>query len=96
MDQLGIIGFHSPFFKPGLIASRSVCSLCEAMSGSLSMVTTAVSSAKVAVVDSGEVGKSAVYSRYNNGPRILPWSTAALADDSSVYSVSTFKRKCAL
>jgi hypothetical protein len=38
------------------------------MAGSLSMATTAVSSGKVAVVDSGEVGRSAVYSRYNNGP----------------------------
>jgi hypothetical protein len=43
------------------------------MAGSLSMVTTAVSLAQVAVVDSGEVGRSAVYSRYNNGPRTLPW-----------------------
>jgi hypothetical protein len=33
--------------------------------------TTAVSSAKLAVVDSGKVGRSAVYSRYNNGPRTL-------------------------
>jgi hypothetical protein len=31
------------------------------------------------VVDSGEVGRSAVYSRYNNGPRTLPWGTPALA-----------------
>jgi hypothetical protein len=38
------------------------------------MATTAVSSAKVAVVDSGEAGKSAVYSRYN-GLRTLPWGT---------------------
>jgi hypothetical protein len=29
--------------------------------------------AKFAVVDSGEVGRSAVYSRYNNGPKTLPW-----------------------
>jgi hypothetical protein len=37
------------------------------------MVTTAVSSAKVAVVDSGgEVGRSALYSRYNNSARTLP------------------------
>jgi hypothetical protein len=34
------------------------------------IIHTAVSSAKVAVVDSGEVGRSAVYSRYNNGPRM--------------------------
>jgi hypothetical protein len=51
------------------------------------MATTAVSSAEVAVVDSGEVDRSAVYSRYNNGPRTLPWVTPALTDDSSVYSV---------
>jgi hypothetical protein len=44
------------------------------MAGSLSVATTAVSSAKVAVVDSGEVGRSAVYSRYND-PRTLPWGT---------------------
>jgi hypothetical protein len=36
------------------------------------MVTTAVSLAKVAVVDPSEFGRSAVYSRYNNGPRTLP------------------------
>jgi hypothetical protein len=63
------------------------------MAGSLSMATTAVSSEKVAVADSGEVGRSAVYSRYNNGPRTLPCGTPALRDDSSVYSVSTFTRK---
>jgi hypothetical protein len=45
------------------------------------MVTTAVLLAKVAVVDSGEVRRSAVYSRYNNGPRTLPWDTTALTDD---------------
>jgi hypothetical protein len=31
----------------------------------------AVPSVKVAVVDSGQVGRSAVYIRYNNGPRTL-------------------------
>jgi hypothetical protein len=51
------------------------------------MVTTAVSSAKFAVVDPSEVGRSAVYSRYNNGPKTLPCSTPALIDDSSVYEV---------
>jgi hypothetical protein len=35
------------------------------MAGSLSVASTAVSSAKVAVVDSGEVGRSAVYIKYN-------------------------------
>jgi hypothetical protein len=66
------------------------------MAGSLSMATTAVLSAKVAVVDSGEVGRSAVYGRYNNDPRILPWGTPASTDDSSAYSVLTFMRKCLL
>jgi hypothetical protein len=59
------------------IASRLVCSLYEAMARSLSMATTAVSLAKFALIDSGEVGRSAVYSRYNNGPRTLPWGTPA-------------------
>jgi hypothetical protein len=72
VDRLGSLSFHSPFLNQFWIASRLVCSLCEAMAGSLSMATTAVSSAKVAVVDYGEVGRSAVYSRYNNGPRTLP------------------------
>jgi hypothetical protein len=36
------------------------------------MACTAVSSAKIVVADFGEVGRSAVYSRYNNGPRTLP------------------------
>jgi hypothetical protein len=57
------------------------------------MGTTAASSAKFAVVASGEVGRFAVYSRYSNGPRTLPWGTLKLTDDSSVYSVSTFTRK---
>jgi hypothetical protein len=35
------------------------------------VATTAVSSAKAAVVDLGEVGRSVVYSRCNNGPRTL-------------------------
>jgi hypothetical protein len=49
-----------------------------------------------AVIDSGEVGRSAVYSRYNNGPRTLPWITPALAEESSVNSYSTFTKKCLL
>jgi hypothetical protein len=45
------------------------------------------------VVDSGEVGRSAVYSKYNNGPRTLSLDTPTLSD---VYSVSTITRKCLL
>jgi hypothetical protein len=60
------------------------------------MASTAVSSAKVAVVSSGEVGRSAVYSRYNNDPRSLPWGTPALTGESSLYSVSAFMRTCLL
>jgi hypothetical protein len=37
--------------------------------GSLSVGSTAVSSANVVVVDSVEVGMSALYSRYNSGPK---------------------------
>jgi hypothetical protein len=39
------------------------------MAGTLSVANTAVSSLKVNVVDFGEVGRSAVYIRYNNDPR---------------------------
>jgi hypothetical protein len=64
------------------------------MAGSLSVASTAVSSAKVAVLNSGEVGRSAVYkySRYNNDPGTLLWDTPALTGESSVYSVSGFRR----
>jgi hypothetical protein len=41
------------------------------MAGTHSVATTAISSSKVAVVDSGEVGRSAVYSRYNNAIALL-------------------------
>jgi hypothetical protein len=78
VDRHRSVSFYSQFLNKFWIASRSVCSFCEAMAGSLSEATTAVSSAKVAVVDSGEVARSAVYSRYNNGHRTLPWSTPAL------------------
>jgi hypothetical protein len=39
------------------------------------------------VIDSGEIGRSAVCSRYNNGPRTLPWGKPTLTEESSVYSV---------
>jgi hypothetical protein len=32
----------------------------------------------------GEVGRSAEYMRYNNGPRTLPWGTPALIGDGVV------------
>jgi hypothetical protein len=44
------------------------------------MAMTAVSSANVAVMESGEVGMSAVYRRYNKGSRTLPWGTPALTE----------------
>jgi outer membrane protein assembly factor BamB len=56
------------------------------MAGTLSVASTPVLSAKVGVVYSGEVGRSAVYSRYNNGPRALPWGAPVLTGESSVYS----------
>jgi hypothetical protein len=64
------------------------------MTGSLSVASTAASLATVAVGDSDEVGRSAVYeySRYNNAPSTLPWGMPALTEDSSVYSVSSFMR----
>jgi hypothetical protein len=72
------------------IASRLVCSFCQAMPGSLSVANTAVLSGNVAVVYSVHVGRSAVYRKYNSGHR------TAFTKDSSVYSDSNFMRKCSL
>jgi hypothetical protein len=79
------VTFQSSFLNQFWIASRLICSFCEGMAGSFSMAAAAVTSAKVAVVDSGEVCMSEVYSRYNNGPRTLLWCTSALTLESSVY-----------
>jgi hypothetical protein len=54
---------------------------------------TPVSSAIVAVMESGEVGRSAVYRRYSKGSRTLPWGILALTGVRSVSSVSTFTMK---
>jgi hypothetical protein len=61
--DLDLLAFILHFFNQFWVASRSVCSFCETMDGPLSMVTTAVSWAKVAVVDYSEAGRYAVYSR---------------------------------
>jgi hypothetical protein len=63
------------------------------MAGSLSMASAAISLTKVTVIGSGEVGRSAVYSRYNNGPRTLPLGMPDLTEEIYVYSVLTFLRK---
>jgi hypothetical protein len=70
--DLDSLAFILHLFNHFLIASRLVCSFFEAIPGSLSMANTAISSAYVAVVDSVEVGRSALYSRYNSGPGTLP------------------------
>jgi hypothetical protein len=90
--DLDPLTFILHFLNQLRIASRLVCSLCDAMAESLPVASTAVSSEKVAVVDSGEVDRSAEYNRYNNGPRTLPWGTLALNGKSSVYSVSNFTK----
>jgi hypothetical protein len=58
------------------------------------VASTAVSSTKFALVDSGEDGMSAVHSSHSNCPRTLPSGTPSLTGQSSVYSVSTSTRKC--
>jgi hypothetical protein len=63
------------------------------MLGSLSVANSAVSSENVAVVEPVEFDQSAVYIRYNTGPRPLPWGTPALIRERSVYSDSNFIRK---
>jgi hypothetical protein len=54
---------------------------------------TAVSSAKVAVMESGEVGRLAVCRKYSKGPRTVPWGTRTLTGVRSVSSMSTFTMK---
>jgi hypothetical protein len=96
MGRLCSVSLYYPFLDQFWIASRLVCSLCEAMAGSLPVSSTTVSLAKVAMVDSHEVGRSAVHRRYNNGPRTLPLGTPTLTVENFVYSVSAFTRKCLL
>jgi hypothetical protein len=43
------------------------------------VANTTVSWASLAIVDFGHIFRSAVYSRYNNGPTTLPWVTLSLA-----------------
>jgi hypothetical protein len=69
------------FWSKIWIARRWVWSFWEATEGSLSVAKTAVSSAKVAIVVVGEVRRSSVYMRYNNGPRTLLCGTPVLIGD---------------
>jgi hypothetical protein len=73
---------------------RSVWSICEATTGSLSAAMIEVSSANVAVIVPGDVGRSAVYSRYKSGPNTLPCGTPALMGVSGDCSVPMFMMKC--
>jgi hypothetical protein len=57
----------------------------------LSVAITEAPSAKIAVLDSDEVGRSAMYNKFNNGPRTLPWGTPTLTAKSSVYSVNLYE-----
>jgi hypothetical protein len=61
--------------------ARLVCSFCEAMTGSLSVAGTALLSTEFAIVDCCVVGRSSMYSRYNNDPRTLPWGTPSLTEE---------------
>jgi hypothetical protein len=76
--DLDSLAFILHIFNHFCIVSRLVSSFCEAMSGSLSVANTAALSANVAVVDAVELGRSSVYSRYNDCPRTLPWFTPAM------------------
>ena len=67
--------FMRHFFNHNWILSKCVCSLRVAIAGSSCVVMTAVSFAKVAVVLSAVVDKSAVYSRWRSEPNTLPCGT---------------------
>jgi hypothetical protein len=66
------------------------------MAGSLTVASTTALLAKVAVVESAKVGRSAMYRRYNDDPRTLSLHMPAYTGKSFVYSFSTFTRKCLL
>jgi hypothetical protein len=76
--DLDPLAFILHFASQLCIASKLVCSLREAMVGSLFVTITAASSAKVVDVVSGEIGRSAVNRRRSNAPRTLLWGTPAL------------------
>jgi hypothetical protein len=61
LDSLALL-LH--FLNKFWTAVRLVCSFWETMTRSLSVASPAVSSAKFTVVDSGEVGRSAVYCKF--------------------------------
>jgi hypothetical protein len=60
--DLDPLAFILQFASQLCIASKLVCSLLEAMAGSLSVTITAVSSAKVADVVYGKIGRYTVNS----------------------------------
>jgi hypothetical protein len=66
------------------------------MAESLSVASTAISSVKVAVVDTGEVGRSAARIRYINGPRTLPWGMPALTGQFCVLTFNLHKEGSAM
>jgi hypothetical protein len=66
------------------------------MLGSLSVANIAVSLTNVAVVDSVEVIRSAVYNSYNTGPRALPWCTPAFWEEFCVLRVNFHEKVSAL
>jgi hypothetical protein len=61
--DLDPLAFFHHFVSQLCTASKLVCSLLEVMAVSLSVAITAASSAKIADVVSGEIGRSAVNSR---------------------------------
>jgi phosphatidylserine synthase len=61
--DLDPLAFIHHFVSQLCVASKLVCSLREAMAGSLSLAITAVVSAMVADVVSGKIGRSVVNSK---------------------------------
>jgi hypothetical protein len=74
---------------------RFICRFCEAVAESLSVVSTAML-ANVAVIDPGEVERSACIAGIMLALEQLPWGTLTLTGKSSVCLFSTFTSKCLL
>jgi hypothetical protein len=86
VDRNECVGLHAPLVSQVWSALRWVWGFWEAVAGSLSSARIAVSSVNVAVIVAGEVGRSAVYMRYRNGPRSLPCGTPAWIGDNTTDS----------
>lgn len=82
------------FFNHICVLSRLAYKSLVAISGLPCEAKIAVSSVYVAINDSFEIGRSAVYNRYSNGPKTLSWRTPDSMKHSSFLTSCSLIRIC--